>query len=211
MKAIIKSGALILLAALLSCQTEPEPQKLYDELVVSTNFDETADFSSYLTYAIPTDTIGFLSNSSPDTIIVAQESSFPRPVLEAIKQQMDEAGYVRVNRVENPDLGVNVTVVNDFDVFREIVYPDPYYYGGGYYSNYYGYANPYYYPYVNTYAYNTGVLMIELVDLKNRNADNQVRVIWTAYLGDVYSTLDLIPQAEAGIEQAFNQSPYIQR
>ena len=43
------------------CQSEPDNLKLFDELVVSTNFDPETTFSAYTTYAIPTDTIGFVS------------------------------------------------------------------------------------------------------------------------------------------------------
>jgi hypothetical protein len=84
-----------------------------------------------------------------------------------------------------------------------VVYP------GNYYSGYYGYNSFYYYPYIQTYVSNTGVLIIELVDLKNRTPDNKVKVIWTAHLGDVYNTLDRVKQAQSGIEEAFTQSPYI--
>jgi hypothetical protein len=34
-------------------------------------------------------------------------------------------------------------------------------------------------------------------------------VIWSSYMGDVYSTLDLIKQSEEAIDQAFVQSPYL--
>ncbi|HEY0654649.1 MAG TPA: hypothetical protein VGD65_16045 [Chryseosolibacter sp.] len=71
---------LILFAAAIcsiGCRPEPEAAELVDQLVVSTNYDNTADFSSIATYAIPTDTIGFISETSPDTIIVASKSSFP--------------------------------------------------------------------------------------------------------------------------------------
>jgi hypothetical protein len=192
------------------CQTEPDSVKLIDEMVVSTNYDPEADFAAYTSYAIPTDTIGFISNSSSDTIVTSPESTFPRTVLTAIRNNLDERGYTRVARNADPDIGVNVMVVNDFNVFQEIVYPN--YYGGypgNYYSGYYGYGSYYYYPYVNTYAYNTGVLIIELVDLKNRTPDNKVKVIWDAYLGDVYSTIDREAQSTDGIDQAFIQSPFI--
>jgi hypothetical protein len=192
-----------------SCQTEPDSAKLIDQMVVSTNYDPEADFSSYTTYAIPTDTIGFVSNNSSDTIITSPGSSFPRQVLNVIKSNLDGRGYTKVARNSNPDLGVNVMVVNDFNVFQEIVYPNYYGYPGNYYSGYYGYGSYYSYPYVNTYAYNTGVLIIEIVDLKNRTPDNKVKVVWDAYLGDVYSTIDREAQSTEGIEQAFIQSPYI--
>ena len=192
-----------------SCQTEPDSEKLIDQMVVSTNYDPEADFSAYTTYAIPTDTIGFISNNSTDTIITSPESTFPRHVLSAIRRNLDDRGYVRVGRNEDPDIGVNVMVVNDFNMFQEVVYPGGYGYPGSYYSGYYGYGSYYYYPYVNTYAYNTGVLIIELVDLKNRTPDNKVKVVWDAYLEDVYSTIDRLKQSEDAINQAFIQSPYL--
>ena len=193
-----------------ACQTEPDSAKLIDEMVVSTNYDPEADFSAYTTYAIPTDTIGFVTNtSSSDTIITYPESSFPRNVLNKIRSNLEARGYTRVGKDEDPDLGMNVMVVNDFNVFQEIVYPNYYGYPGNYYPGYYGYGSYYYYPYVNTYAYNTGVLIIEMVDLKNRTPDNKVRVVWDAYLGDVYSTIDRDTQSAEAIDQAFIQSPYI--
>lgn len=204
--------AVIIVAAALAwaCQTEPDSAKLIDEMVVSTNYDPEADFSAYTTYAIPTDTIGFVTNtSSTDTIITYPESSFPRHVLNKIRNNLEARGYTRVGKDQDPDLGMNVMVVNDFNVFQEIVYPNYYGYPGNYYPGYYGYGSYYYYPYVNTYAYNTGVLIIEMVDLKNRTPDNKVRVVWDAYLGDVYSTIDREAQSTKAIDQAFTQSPYI--
>jgi len=194
-----------------ACQTEPDSAELIDQMVVSTNYDPEANFTAYATYAIPTDTIGFVSNNSSDTIITSPENSFPRDVLRVIKQNLDARGYTRVNKNESPDLGLNVMVVNDFNVFQEIVYPNYYGYPGNSYSGYYGYGGYYSYPYVNTYAYNTGVLIIEIVDLKNRTPDNKVKVVWDAYLGDVYSTIDRIAQSTDAIEQAFIQSPYIEK
>ena len=191
------------------CQPEPDGAQLIDQMVVSTNFDPETDFGTYTTYAIPTDTIGFLSNNSDDTIITSPESTFPRAVLLAIRKNLDDRGYTRVNRDENPDVGINVMVVNDFNIFQEIVYPNYYGSPGNYYSGYYGYGSYYSYPYVNTYAYNTGVLIIEIVDLKNRTPDNKVKVVWDAYMGDVYSTIDRLAQSEDAIDQAFIQSPYL--
>jgi hypothetical protein len=206
----MKSYFMILAAAIgiMSCRPEPEAVELVDQMVVQTNYDKTANFSDYSTYAIPTDTIGFISETSADTIIVASKSTFPKPVLQAINADLQSRGFTKVRRTENPDLGVNVLVVNDFNVFQDVVYPSNY---GGYYGGYYGYNSWYGYPYIQTYAYNTGVLIIELVDLKNLTPDNKVRVVWTAYMGDVYSTINLERQAVDAIEQAFTQSPYLTR
>lgn len=204
--------SLSLAIVLSSCHPEPDNKLLIDELVVATNYDPDADFSGYVTYTIPTDTIGFVSQTSKDTLIVAQKSTYPRPVLTAINNNLSTRGYVRVDKTENPDIAINVLVVNDFNVFQQVVYPDYYGYPGYYYPGYYGYSSwYYYYPYVNTYAYNTGVLIIEMVDMKNRTPDNKVKVVWDAYMGDVYSTLDLQQQTLNAIDQAFAQSPYLEK
>jgi hypothetical protein len=204
---------LLILAFFFACHPEPDSQQLIDQLAVATNYDAATDFSKYKTYAIATDTIGLISNKTSDTIIVASKSQFPRPVITAVKSNLDSRGYQQVDRMSDPDLGINILVVNDFNVFQQVVYPN--YYGGGYgypgnyYSGYYGYNSFYSYPYINTYAYNTGVLIVEIVDLRNKSLDNKVKVVWDAYMGDVYSTLDLVQESVDAVNQAFSQSPYL--
>ena len=189
---------------LVSCHPEPESLQLYDQLVVKTNYDPSANFAAYATYAIANDTLGLISNTNPNyTLLTSSESDFPHPVTEAIVDAMNERGFVRVSHNASPDLAIQPIVVNDYNVFQQVVYPN------GYYSGYYGYNSWYSYPYVQTYTYQNAVLVIQFVDLKNRTPDNKVKVVWTAYLGDLYKTLKLIPQTEAGIQQAFIQSPYI--
>jgi hypothetical protein len=196
---------LFIATMLMSCQSEPDNLLLLDELVVSTNYDPSATFGSYATYAIPTDTIGFISSSSNDTILVssAENGYYPREVLEQVMQNLNDRQYTRVARNENPDLGVNVYVVQDLNISQQVIYPNYYY------PYYYGYGSYYSYPYVNTYAYNTGALVVEIVDLKNVTIDNKVKVTWNASMGDVYSTLDLLDQSVKAIDQAFAQSNYL--
>jgi len=194
-----------------ACEPKPDNGKLLDQFIVLTNYDTSANFGSYATYAIPQDTIGFYSNASSDTIITESNSDFPRLVIDQIRSNMNARGYIQVARKDSPDLGINVSVINDFNVFQQVVYGGGYGYGYGYgyyYPDYYGYGG-YYYPYVNTYASNTGVLLIEMVDLKNRTANNKVKGIWTANMGDVYKTINLEKQTTDGIDQAFKQSPYL--
>lgn len=196
------------------CQPEPDSAMLIDQMVVSTNYDAEADFGAYATFAMPKDTIGFISNSSSDTIITSPKSDFPRYVLTALRNNLSARGYTEVSKAEDPDVGFNVLLVNDFNVFQEIIYP-----GGGYggypgsyyYPGYWGYGSYYYYPYINTYAYNTGVLIVEMVDLKNRTPDNKVKVVWDAYIGDIYSTIERRTASEEAIDQAFIQSPYLDK
>jgi len=201
---------LLITSALLtsSCQPEDDTLRLLDDLVVSTNYDTNINFSNYSTYSISTDTIGFVSNRAPnDTIIVQSREDFPRPVLQAVQRNLSARGFQRVERNADPDLRINVYVVNDFNLFQQVVYPNYYY--PSYYGYGYGYGSYYSYPYVNTYASNTGSLVVEILDLRNITAENTVKSIWSAYMGDIYSTIDLIRQSEEAIDQAFTQSPYL--
>jgi hypothetical protein len=196
---------------LAGCHQEPDALKLYDELVVSTNFDESADFNSYATYAIPTDTIGFVSNDPEDDTIwvTSTANQFPKTIIQNVITNLNGRGFSRVAKNSNPDLGISISIVKDFNVFQQINYPSSYYYPGSYYSGYYGYGSAYYYPYITTQVYRSAVLVIEVVDLKNRTPDNKVKIVWNAYLGDLYHTVTLIDQTVAGIDQAFKQSTYL--
>lgn len=198
--------------ALFACEPPADTMRLLDQLVVSTNYDPQANFSQYSTYSMATDTIGFYSNQSPNDTIIVQSSrtNYPRPVLQKIQQNLQERGFQRVDRNADPDLRINVYVVNDFNVYQQVNYPGyyyPSYYGYGYgYGGYYGG-----YPYVSTYATNTGALVVEILDLRNVTPDKKLKSIWNAYMGDVYSTIDLVKQSEEALDQAFVQSPYLGR
>lgn len=189
-------------AVLSACAPEPDTLKLLDELVVSTNFDTEADFSEFLTYATPTDTIGYLNDNPNDTLLVYSNSfPYPRKVIQAVRAGMESMGYTRVDADEDPDVGMNIYVVQNIDLYQQVYYP-PYY--GGYYG-YYGYS---YYPYVQSYVSNTATLIVEMVDLKNVSG-NKVKVVWNAYMGDIISALDYEQQSVDAIDQAFAQSSYL--
>lgn len=197
----------LIISTLVACQPEPDDLKLLDEFVVSTNFDPLVDFDWYNSYTIPTDTIGYYSNRSNDTIVTYSQLQLVRPILQQVNANLAQRGYQRVSKKENPDIAINVLIVNDINLFQQVVYPGYYY---PYYSGYYGYGSGYYYnyPMVQTYANNTGALVIEVVDMKNRTPDNKVKVVWSAYMGDLISAVDRQKQCMEGIDQAFSQSPY---
>jgi hypothetical protein len=201
--------SILIIAVGAGCEPQPDDIKLLDEFVVSTNFDPDADFNSYQTYYIPQDTIGLVSNlASDDTIIVG--NNYARPVVIQVQSNMSARGYQSVDLTDDPDLAINAYVLKNLNIFQDVnYYPGAYGYPGYYYPGYYGYYGYNYYPYVTTYAYNTGVLVIEIVDLKNVTPQNEVTVIWDAYLGDVFSSVDLSQQTLDGIDQAFFQSTYL--
>lgn len=177
----------------------PKPDELHKNLVVQTDYDESVNFKAFSTYQLALDTLGLISNSTNDTLFLGE---FARQVTARIKSNLDSRGYVQIGQGQSPDLGVNAFIVSDFSVYQTISYPS---YGGGYYSPYYGY----YYPIVNTYASNSAGLILQLVNLKKKNNQNQFQLIWTCYIGDLASSTDQINQSIEAVDQAFVQSSII--
>lgn len=188
-----------------ACEPQPAESELLDQLAVFTDYDTEIDFSAYTSYAIPSDTISLYSNATSDKFLTPGNSDYARPVVNAIKTNMNNRGFVLKTRNENPDLGINVSLIHDFSVYQNV-----YYGGGGFGGGYYGYGSSYYYPsYVSTSTTNSGTLIIEIVDLKNKTPDNKVKVLWTSTMGDVVNAVQIIDQSVGGVTQAFAQSPYL--
>ena len=105
----------VVLALAGGCEPQPDDLKLLDEFVVSTNRDPDADFNSYLTYYIPLDTIGLVSNDvRDDTIIVGQ--NYARPVVNQVISNLNARGFQSVDLEENPDLAVNAYVLKNLNI-----------------------------------------------------------------------------------------------
>lgn len=189
---------------LTACETTPPEEDLLDQVAVFTDYDTEVDFSTYKTYAIPTDTISLYSNATSSKFLTAANSDYARPVVDAIKANMNNRNFVLKKRNENPDLGINVSLIHDYNIYQQV------YYNGGYGGGYYGYGSSYYYPsYVTTTTTNSGILIVEIVDLKNRTPDNKVKVVWTGTLGDVVNAIHINEQSVEGINQSFVQSPFL--
>ena len=182
-----------------SCEPSPTAEELNRDLLVQTDFDNSIDFKAYNTYTLPLDTLGLISNSVSDTLIL---TDYARKVTAEIKLNMDSRGYTYVAVNQNPDLGINAFIVNDFNVFQTISYPAYY---GGFYSPYYGY----YFPIVNTYASNSAVLILQLVDFNSLTPQGQFKVIWTCYIGDILASPDPTQKSVEAVSQACAQSQII--
>lgn len=191
-----------------SCFDKPSSGELVRDMVVQTNYDNTIDFKTFVTYSLPLDTIGLVSNQTDASAIV---NSYSKSIVNLVKKNFDASGYQRVEVNQNPDFAVNIFVVNDLSILQSVVYPNYYYGYPGYgYGSYYGYGGYYGYPYVNTQVYNQAILVIELADLKAIQNGN-ARVIWTANLGDLITSVDQNAKVLEAINQAFVQSPYLKK
>jgi hypothetical protein len=193
-----------------TCSPTPGIDNLVKDMVVQTSYDNATNFSSYTTYTMPLDTIGQIYNVYPnDTIITGDYAEL---ISHTVKNNMDQAGYTRVAKNLNPDWAVNVYVIRNYNIYQTIIYPN-FNYGryGYYYPGYYGYSGYYYYPYIGVSANNSATLVVEIVDLKNKDSAGRVRVIWAANMGDVLTSSDSYQKSVEGIDQAFVQSAYLRK
>jgi Domain of unknown function (DUF4136) len=199
----MKYLALILLSiTLFSCKTTPDASDLLQNMVVQTTYDENTDFSFYGSFTLSLDTLGLYANWTRDTLILGE---YPSQITSMIKNEMASAGYNYQLKEEDPDLGFAATVFDNYNVYQTINYPS-------YYNGYYGYGyGGYYGPIVSTYESQSSTLVIHLLDLKNRDSEGRLKVIWKAYIGDLTQSVDPDQKVLEAIQQAFKQSPYLSK
>jgi hypothetical protein len=123
--------------------------------------------------------------------------------------KMQERGFVRVSKDQEPDLGINVSRL--YNTYTGVVsYPDYY---GGYYDFYdpfyWGYGgSSYYFPtYYDFYQVTDAALSIDILDLKNAKINNRIVGIWNGLVRG--SGIFRSTNTEAQINALFNQSPYL--
>jgi hypothetical protein len=187
---------------LLSCKKNPDFDKLNSNLLVETVYDSTVTFNTYKTYAI-SDTINFVSNLTDQNYWVDNQSA---AIIAHIKSKMTNIHFSLVNLADKPDLAVNVTFIKNIQ--QSVTY-DPYWWDNSYYGSLWGYSYPYYgYATVNSFS-NTAFL-IEIVDLKNAQANQKLKIIWNATLTGSFdkSASDNLTSILKAIDTSFEQSPY---
>jgi hypothetical protein len=190
------------LFTLFGCGTQPQLSEIVNDMVVLTNFDDKADFSQYATYALTMDTVGLISNTSNDD---ALSNDYTKMITAQIKKNLDQTNHTKVEKNQDPDIGVNVVIVNDLSVSQSVIYPGGYGGYGGYYG-YYGYGGA---GYVSTNYFQQAILVIEFVDLRGSSSDPPS--VWVANIGDLVNSYDTSGKTKQAIDQAFAQSPFLTR
>jgi hypothetical protein len=149
-----------------------------DSQVFITNHDASANFGNYKTFSIR-DSVAVLGNQGQvQYSTTSRELDFVARVISNLEQR----GYVRVERSQNPDIGVNVArVSNSYTGVTANPFYDPFWGGWGGW----GWGGGLYYP--QTYSYyqvRENYWYSEIIDLKNpragQNGQQQLPVVWTA-------------------------------
>jgi hypothetical protein len=200
--------AALLMMCMVKCKKYPDSSELSGSFVVITNYNNKADFTSYATFVLPP-YVGLISNISGDTMLDPQPGN---QILTSIRAHLEARGYAEVPNNHQADLGIVVEVLQDVSMYSNW-YPGSWWgypgWGGCYW--YHCGSYPLYPANYPVYEYNSGSLIIELVDLKIMpRQNNRLPVIWTNWNGGVLGATGANADIALGaIDQAFLQSPYI--
>jgi len=223
------------LAALGACATQPNVDELTSGVVVATKFAKGVDFGSFDTFAV-NPTVAVVRDVGDSGVLddgggtLAPESALA--IVNSITAHMTARGYQLVTLSEQPELGMQATVLQKLGTVS--VASSGYWWGApGFPSSpaYWGFpTSAYFEPWsYSSSAYKSGTLVIECVNLRDAGAPvpidasvgqlldggaaGHLEIVWTAYAHAVTQELltSFGPQAQSAIDQAFLQSPYLQR
>ncbi len=210
----MKRWTLLFVLLLCACGTgAPENSEQLD--LVVTSYKPDFAFKQVSTYAMPDKVVVI---SDPGTTPTQVDPALSQDVLNQISSQLNSLGYVPVATGGNakPDLFVEVSQMTT--VNTQVYYSYWPTYWGSYYAPYYGGAygvgwSSTSYPYVTTAT--LGSLIINVTDPNHPDpATQKIPSVWAAVLNGVVdnaTTADIERRVNAGIQQAFAQSPYFSK
>ncbi len=194
----MKKNAIYLLGIIfLMVSCYPEGIEYYEETdLVYTNYDDAYDFASKGTYSIPDKIVKVTGNLTEGENPEFVDEPYNTQVLELIENNMSALGWTKVSDPEDADLVLfpavwsNTTVVYWYDYWCWYYY---YYCGWGWY-----------YPTYSTYT--TGTLVMTLVPTEE---SVEPYIAWTGAINGLMSGSYDLSRVTKGIDQAFQQSPYL--
>jgi hypothetical protein len=217
---------IIIIAGFSSCYPIDD-LKVEDLDIAATIYDKTYydgptgsvnKFEGMKTFVV-VDTIVHIVESGTEDNISRQYDDF---VLEQIRLNMLKLGFEEeTNPLNSPDVTITVSALSST---HEVYTWYPYW---GWYWGYGGYpyksakadmimATPYYYypwyPYNTYYSYQSGSVLMEMVDVSRVNPDvEKIPVIWAGIVNGVLQASEsgVKNRLSTGIDQCFIQSPYL--
>jgi hypothetical protein len=190
-----------------SCAKEPLNNLTETEgRIYITNHDESVNFGTYQTFSIADSVAVIENNQLTGKATTAVDAAY----IEAVKAEMQERGYTLVSRDANPDLAINVNRI--FNSYTGVFsYADYWSYYGGYWDPYYWGYGGYDYMFPTSYGFyevTEGALSIDMFDLKNAGANNNIKGIWNGLIRG--SGIFRQENAAPGVQILFDQSTYLQ-
>ena len=191
---------------LVSCQKEPDTDKLDNHYLVYTNYDSNADFASFENFYV-IDSILIIGNSEKPTY---WNNSNSQKIINAYSDKLEACGYIMVPTAQEADVILQLSYINNTYYFTSFG-PGPWWNSYPGYWNWGGWG--WYYPYTFNYSYSTGSIIAELVDTQTPSPQkNKLTVIWNSYICGLLNGNNLsFSRTIDAINQAFTQSPYLNK
>lgn len=208
MKKYLFIGLVAILAT--SCEKDPDLNQLDNNFTVYTNYDSKTNFNDFKTYYLP-DSILLVGQGMKAEYWKDKNA---QDIIKQVADEMDARGYTRVNAIKEANIGIQLSFIHQT---TQVIGT------GGWYDSWWGpgywgpYWNDWYYPYPVTYSYNTGTLIMEMVNLTAHPEDTSQKVklpvIWHSYAtGLLFDNSKYNMQLTLdAVNQAFEQSPYIKK
>jgi len=176
-------------------------------------------FENLQTFIVVDTVIHIIAEGDEDNIGRANDAY----MLDLIRSNMLKLGFTEeMDPITNPpDVAITVSVMtSEHAVYTWYPYWGWYWGYGGYpYTaadpGYADYWYDYYYPwygYGSYYTYKSGTVLIEMVDVERVDIDvEKIPIIWAGILNGVLedSQTNIKKRLSTGIDQCFNQSPYL--
>ena len=170
-----------------------------DTDIVATFFDKEADFSTKTTFAMPDEIIRLDDEGNP----INDPGANDQLAMNRIKSNLEDAGFTEIT---DPDSLTNIPDVLVIAFANQTTWVS-----GGCYSSWYSWYYPYYgWCYPVYYTYDIGSLVIVMIDVK---ATEQKTALWVAALNGILEDTNagIADRLTDGIDQAFTQSPYLNK
>lgn len=210
MKRVVFISILALLAA--ACHKEPYPQDSDNEYLVYTSPSKDVDFKEFQTFDLADSLLVIGQSEKPSY----SQSNNALALIQQVRTNLEKSGYIYTPDNPDADLGVQMTYIIKTERYVKY-YNDPYWwldYPGYWPSGYWGNWTGWYYPYPVSYTYTTNALLIDMVDLTGEEEEGKpLEIVWTSYIGGPagVSLQSDIKRMKKAIDQAFEQSPYLEK
>ena len=201
---IVMPLLLLSIASLLfSCQPQSSMQD-----VVATYHSPNINFAGYKKYNMP-DSVVLVGDQSTQATLSAK---YQTQILNLINSNMVSMGYIKVANKDSASLVILPTVVINSGSYAVNSGYSIYNYWGWYEPDWdYDWGWDYGWEVGSYYTYQTGTILIQMVDNINPSNNNKkLNSIWAAYInGIIYNNENLTQAINTDINQAFTQSQYL--
>jgi hypothetical protein len=170
--------------------------------IVITHHNPDYDFSTKGTYALPDKIVEITGNIKEGELPQYIPQVNADQILQRIAYNMDRLGWTPVNYDESPDI---LLLPAAWDTTNIMYYYDYWYWWWGGYYPYYPY-----YPPVYSYSYTTGSVLMTMRDPNEIGGNGKPIEQWTGVINGVLNDKFNASRVNSLIDQAFEQSSYLQ-